>query len=117
MSNFEYRSTMLSLCSANLVEMGAFYEALLGAPEEVCPGQWLRFKLVGGSLVLWFKVAHVVPSNASLQLCLVVDDLDDARERLGDRVLSPLRVASHGRECDLADPDGNLIILYQPEKT
>jgi len=102
-------ATMLSLQTASMATMRPFYTALLGPPSREVSGACF-FALPGSDLVLW--PGHT-KGDGSLQLCLRVDDLAAVRAALTLEV-SPVREASHGRECFLQDPDGNTVILYQP---
>lgn len=110
-----HKGYMMSLCSANIEEMSDFYEFLLGSAPSVRTEKWVRFDLDGLTMVIWLEEGHVPTSVSSLQLVLCFSDLEAGVERLKGRgLISGLREASHGRECEIEDPDGNRVILYEP---
>lgn len=56
------------------------------------------------------------PGIHPVSLCLEVQTLELAIEHLGSLGYPPpgeIRIASHGREIDAYDPEGNWLILYQ----
>lgn len=59
------------------------------------------------------------PQNATLSLCLVVDQLEPLLERLamlGYPVQGAIATPSHGREVYAYDPEGNRLIVYEPTR-
>ncbi|RKT36909.1 hypothetical protein DEU34_1439 [Microbacterium sp. AG1240] len=74
---------------------------------------------IGGdaTLPLFPGTGLTTASNASAILEFQVDDADEERERLGDRVLvleEPTTLPWGNRAMMLADPDGNRVNLYAP---
>ena len=109
----EPRATLLSLKTADMEAMHAFYTLLLGPPHRQVSDAYF-FALPGCTLVLW---PGEQKGDGSLQICLRVDDLDEARAELPTGLEpSGIQTASHGRECFLHDPDSNTIILYQQDE-
>lgn len=95
--------------------MLVFYRDLLGEPQRLVPEKWASFSCGGTRLVLWAASPRPQTAGGALQLCLEVADLDAALASLSARAIcSAIQVASHGREFFLNDPDGNELIVYQP---
>lgn len=107
-------AVILSLRTTQFKAMLAFYSQLLGKPTVPEAGDWARFDMPGCELVLWQTKARE-ESKDNLQLCFRVTDLEKSCQRIGKKENQlEIQVASHGREVFFPDPDGNLLILYQP---
>ena len=110
-------AAIFSLRTPNFEQTLAFYGALLGEPERVEPRQWAAFGLPGCRLIVWSGPGAEVSHGNALQLCLQVANLDQAHTALGSLAAPlPIREASHGRELFFSDPDGNEIVLYEPNQ-
>jgi catechol 2,3-dioxygenase-like lactoylglutathione lyase family enzyme len=98
----------------------AFYQTLLGLDPKVHqPNRYAEFSRPDLTLIL-YAPKHQEQSQPqpypSLSLCLYVANLDAATQlltRMGHSDLV-IQTSSHGREIYAADPDGNRVILYEP---
>lgn len=127
---------ILTLASRQHDLLVTFYEQLFQQkPLIYRPNVYAEFKLpdlrlgifqsekrltMGGKATFNDKSHGVVdeasPVIRSVSLCLEVRTLELAIEHLGSLGYPPpgeIRVASHGREIDAYDPEGNWLILYQ----
>lgn len=109
---------LLSIATANLDQLQAFYQNLLGMPPTVTlPRVYVEFRLTGLRLGLYtshhpdFKACRGASS-----LCLQVNSLDPMLANWADHLVSPVREDFHGREVDLWDPDGNRVVIHEPSK-
>ena len=103
-----------SLRTSNLERLAAFYSLFLELVHSG-PG-WNIFRWDQGQLTLWQQTGFRAEEGAALQMCFYVTDLEAAcgrLEKLGP--LTPIHHASHGREVFLTDPDGNILIFYEPK--
>ncbi|MEO0854741.1 MAG: VOC family protein [Cyanobacteria bacterium J06648_11] len=108
----------LSLATPDLPRSRQFYRALLGvSPEIVQADKYAEFRLTGLRLSIYASThPDFKASLGATGICLQVDDLDDVLQRpvVSELTISPVREASHGREVDFCDPDGNRIIIHEP---
>ncbi|MGF1569497.1 MAG: VOC family protein [Nodosilinea sp.] len=116
-------SLYVTLASPNVEALVTFYEALLGQGTDVLiPSCYAEFRLTGLRLGIFkprpdhtneFQAA----TSGGMSLCWDVEDLEDAiatLTHLGHPPPGPILSASHGREVYAYDPDGNRLILHQP---
>ncbi|MBN8892680.1 MAG: VOC family protein [Rhodospirillales bacterium] len=93
-----------------------FYGEVLGLPVQFQDGDnWAQFRPDGGTLAL-AGPREQPPEAAGPVVTLEVADLDALRPRLagaGVRVVAERDMGSHGRTLTIADPDGNLVHLFQ----
>lgn len=97
----------------------AFYEGTLGFGwDEVAPG-WIMVHGHGGSVCALIAEAsryETTPPHRAGVFILVPDGLESRLAALAARdvtVVRPLRRFSHGAEAAIADPDGNVLVLYE----
>ncbi len=122
-----YRSALMTIGSSNFDLLVNFYKTLLDQmPIFVIPGIYAEFHLAGLKLGIFRPQESAKESNGGVAyqrshsqlgmgLCLEVASLEAAiahLEQLGYPP-EPIRHASHGREVDAQDPDGNWLILHQ----
>lgn len=102
-----------------------FYEFVTGATFERPNPVFAELVTAGGTLAiggdatlpLFPGTGLTAASNTSSIIEFQVDDVDQERERLGDRVLvlqQPVTLPWGNRAMMLADPDGNRVNLYAP---
>ncbi|MGB3308858.1 MAG: VOC family protein [Nodosilinea sp.] len=115
-------SAFVTLASAGVEDLVAFYSALLG--QEAQPYQhdrYAEFQLPGLRLAIFRPRPDQVelfstPTSGAVSLCVEVVDLAAAiahLTRLGYAPTGSVLTASHGREVYAHDPDGNRLILHQ----
>ena len=111
----ETEAVLISLKTADYQVLTDFYTRLLGDAQRQKPDKWAFFKLPGVHLVIWADTQTHSPGP--LELCLQVANLEATMSQLHELgPCSPIQTASHGRESFLKDPNGNTIILYQPNQ-
>ncbi|MDX2270826.1 MAG: VOC family protein [Cyanobacteriota bacterium] len=114
------QAALLSMATPDLRVQQEFYQRLLGQdPAVEIANRYIEFRLTG--LRLGIYSSHHPDFQAglgSLSLCLQVTNLDAVMDGLAEAGIptSPVRIASHGREIDLQDPDGNRIVIHQPSQ-
>ncbi|MFM7220065.1 MAG: VOC family protein [Nodosilinea sp.] len=125
-------AVFVALAAQNDQPLVAFYQALFDQPPALWqPGRYAEFALPGLKLGIFCpKPAHQpeffdpsrdpqAPNQAgrgSLSLCLEVESLEAAIERLnaiGYPPTASITQASHGRELYAYDPAGNRLILHE----
>ncbi|NJR51238.1 MAG: VOC family protein [Leptolyngbyaceae cyanobacterium CSU_1_3] len=116
------RSSWVTLAVAEWERSLQFYRHLLGEePRSHIPNTYAEFQFPGLRLGL-YQPRLTEPSFSlfpSLSLCLEVEDLEGAIAHLSQIGYPPpgeVISASHGREIYAYDPDGNRLILYQPQR-
>ncbi|MBE9032088.1 hypothetical protein IQ266_20320 [filamentous cyanobacterium LEGE 11480] len=101
----------------------SFYAALLQMPpQKLQTDRYAEFCLANLTIALYVPRATEPPSpstraHPSLSLCLYVQPLSAAIERLTALGYAPpkgIQQSSHGQEIYVYDPNGNRIILYEP---
>jgi catechol-2,3-dioxygenase len=100
-----------------------FYQDLLQFPPQVLqPERYAEFQRPDCTIALYAPQATEIPSIAtdphpSFSLCLDVTSLAHAIAHLTARnypIPHGIQRRSHGQELYLYDPNGNRIILYEP---
>ncbi|MDT0156642.1 VOC family protein [Microbacterium sp. ARD32] len=115
----------IRLLTSRLDELVEFYELVTGATFERPNPVFAELITAGGTLAiggdatlpLFPGTGLTVASNTSAILEFQVDDVDDERARLGDRVQvvqEPTTMPWGNRAMMLVDPDGNRVNLYAP---
>ncbi len=93
-----------------------FYSYVLGLPLVTQSEQWAEFRTEG--IILALKPRDQRGGTGSTQITFQVHDLDvvftEAKQR-GAKVLTPPRTVDAGRMAQIADPDGNVVELFEPE--
>lgn len=118
------KAALLTLASPNFEALVQFYTQLLDrSPEIYRPNVYAEFNLPGVKLGIFrpkTPIARQSPSQVpvllGMGLCLEVENLEAAiahLTQLGYPPVGEIRTASHGREIDAFDPDGNWLILHQ----
>jgi predicted enzyme related to lactoylglutathione lyase len=100
---------------SNLDAAIEFCERALGLPLRFRDGgRYAALESASATLALATTPEQVVEGAVSVGL--KVDDLDAATKRARDagaRILGDLVETAHDRRLALADPDGNILVLYQ----
>lgn len=117
------RRAFVALATADFDRTVDFYQTLLAqAPKPLMPQRYAEFQL-GESLSLALfppkpeqQNAFALTSAGPLSLCLEVEDLEGAISHLDAQSCAhgPVLTASHGQEVYAYDPQGNRLIIYQP---
>jgi len=115
-----YRRGILAIATQQFDPLVQFYQQLLHQePTRFSPGIYAEFQLPGLTLGLFHPKTpplSLPPGHHHLGICLEVEDLDAAiahLTQLGHPPQAPIRLASHGREVDAYDPEGNWLIVYE----
>jgi catechol-2,3-dioxygenase len=100
-----------------------FYQDLLQMPPQVLqPDHYAEFQLDHCTIALYAPRSAETPipqPYPSLSLCLHVKSLTGAIAHLRSmNIAIPLGIqhSTHGQEIYIADPNGNRIILYEPNQ-
>ena len=116
--------TLITIVTANLDSMRAFYEAVLQSEPQIYRGNYVEFTLETGTLALWRQSecaeyglgALRGAANDRVLIELAVADVDAEYARLRGLqvdVVQELRTQPWGqRTCYVRDPDGNVLTLY-----
>lgn len=118
------KAALLTLASPNFEALVQFYTQLLDCPPEIYrPNVYAEFDLPGVKFAIFRPKTPTVrqapnqaPVLSGMSLCLEVENLEAAIAHLTQLGYPPdgeIRTASHGREIDAFDPDGNWLILHQ----
>jgi predicted enzyme related to lactoylglutathione lyase len=103
-----------------------FYRYLFQqAPKIFMPDKYAEFEAFGIRLGIYRPIVEESPEKVpimlfpAVSLCLQIEKLEDAIALLeeADSFVGEIRTVSHGREAYAYDPDGNRIILYEPNTT
>jgi predicted enzyme related to lactoylglutathione lyase len=114
-----YAAGLVTIAATDFDRVWKFYAHLLGQePQPFTANVYAEFKLPGICLGIFRpKASHsFVPGSGTMSLCLEVDDLEQAiaHAQIGHAAsAAKIVTASHGREADVYDPEGNRIILHQ----
>lgn len=112
-------TALLTIATLQFESSVHFYTQLLQQkPIVFHPASYAEFQLPGLRLGIFRPRpgSLVAPFRSGMGLCLEVNSLEAAIAHLGaiaHPVVGDIRVASHGREIDIYDPDGNWLILHQ----
>jgi hypothetical protein len=124
-----FTAALVTIASVNFDLLVEFYTQLLASPPQAhIPHSYAEFLIAGLRLGLFYpqsgdrspsaEFGH--SSHSTISLCLEVDSLELAIDRLaqlGYPPPSPIIIAAHGREIYAYDPDGNRLILHQTHST
>jgi predicted enzyme related to lactoylglutathione lyase len=113
-----FLSILMSIPTPNLPQLRQFYQDLLQVTPLVVLGEkYVEFELLGARLALYHQRSEQnlqVHPEGSISLCLQVTSLEAMLKSFEPQSISEVRVAFHGREVDIWDPDGNRIVLHEP---
>ncbi|MEQ9372650.1 MAG: VOC family protein [Coleofasciculus chthonoplastes F3-SA18-01] len=122
---FHLHRAWVTIAATNIEPLVEFYSQLLAeSPHCHSPNTYAEFQLPGLRLGLFkprdnHRQEFEQSEQSGLSLCLDVDDLDAAIAQLSNMGYPPpgeIIVASHGREIYAYDPNGNRLILHQPQR-
>ncbi|MDQ7819973.1 MAG: VOC family protein [Armatimonadota bacterium] len=106
----------VSILVSDMKKAFTFYSYVLGLPVITRSESSAEFRTDG--VVLAIKPRTQPGGTGTTQMTFQVADLEvafnDAKRR-GAKVLVPPRTVDGGRMAQLADPDGNIIELFEPE--
>lgn len=102
---------LVSIATADLARLEAFYTALFKAPPQFWQGdRYCEYHVANLRLGLYSSNnSRFVTVASAMSLCVQVAELEPW--------LTPdmvVKTASHGREVEVYDPDGNRIVLHEP---
>lgn len=119
------RRSFIALASDRFESSVSFYQQLLGqTPQPWMPQRYAEFQIGDGLCLAIFspkpaqQAEFASPQPGALSLCLEVADLAAVLTQL-QQLQCPhgeILQASHGQEVYAYDPQGNRIILYQPNR-
>lgn len=115
------RIAFIHYCTQNLERALEFYRDTLGLKLLVQNEEWVEFELGGQRLALrlvdpWTASTEPPNSNGAM-IWMEAQPIEQAIARLKKhkvKIINELRVFSYGKTATFADPDGNLIGLYEP---
>jgi predicted enzyme related to lactoylglutathione lyase len=118
---FTYRRAFITIAAQNWQQSVTFYQTLCQTPPLTYQAdRYAEFDLAGLRIGIYRpKAAEIVSPQPYplLSLCLEVSSLEAAIAHLTDSgypVPAGIQTISHGREVYAYDPDGNRLILYEP---
>jgi catechol 2,3-dioxygenase-like lactoylglutathione lyase family enzyme len=118
------QTVFVALAALEFETLVGFYRDLLGQEPVLHQNdRYAEFVLPGFRLALFKPQASdrdefSSPQGAALSLCLEVDNLESALDRLaalGYPAPEAIATSSHGREVYASDPAGNRLIFYEPK--
>ncbi len=108
--------THLAILVSDIRKATNFYSYVLGLPVVNKSERGAEFRTEG--VILSLKPRDPSAGSGSAQITFQVQDLDvvfaEAKQR-GAKVLTPPHTVDAGRTAQVADPDGNIIELFEPE--
>ena len=108
-------NALASIAVEELANSLVWYEYLFGRTADARPmADVAEWKLPGGS---WVHVASDEDRAGASVLMLIVDDIGDELGRLEMFGIKPVAksIGDFFKTAKIRDPDGNLIILSQPQ--
>jgi predicted enzyme related to lactoylglutathione lyase len=122
-------TALLTIAAQDFQALVEFYQQLLGQnPAVLMPNTYAEFHLPGVIFGIFqpkiqnpkskIQNSPGSPTASNMALCLDVANLEVAiahLTQLGYPPLGDIRIASHGREIDAYDPEGNWLILHRRE--
>lgn len=108
-------------CTQNLERALKFYRDVLGLKLLVQNEEWLEFEVGGQRLALrlvdpW--TVNTEPPNANSAMIWLeahpIEKTIDTLKNKNIKFINELSEYSYGKTASFADPDGNLIGLYEP---
>ncbi len=108
--------TQVAILVSDVRKATNFYSYVLGLPVVTKSERGAEFRTEG--VILSLKPRDQRGGTGSAQITFQVHDLDvaftEAKQR-GAKVLTPPHTVDAGRVAQIADPDGNVIELFEPE--
>ena len=102
---------------SDLARAAAFYRDVLGLPQEMYSEEWHWAEFNCGNITLALKGGERLPKRISGgRIALAVNDIPVAHEELkkrGVRVVTEPHDYSVCCAMEIADPDGNVVILHK----
>lgn len=108
-------NALAGIAVEDLADAIDFYERLFGRSPDARPkSDVAEWKLPGGG---WVQVLADADRAGAAMLTLVVDDIAEELGRLGLHGLTPVAksVGDFFKTAKFRDPDGNVILLSQPQ--
>lgn len=108
-------NALASIAVESLSESLVWYEYLFGRPADARPmADVAEWKLPGGG---WVRVATDADRAGASVVMLIVDDIADELGRLDMYGIKPVAkaIGDFFKTAKLRDPDGNMIVLSQPQ--
>ncbi len=119
--DFVITRTLVTIATIDWPASLKFYQDLLQCPPQALqPDRYAEFRLSDCTIALYAPRPAETPiaqPYPSLSLCLHVQSLASAIARLtalNHPIPDGIQHSSHGQEVYLYDPNGNRIILYEP---
>jgi catechol 2,3-dioxygenase-like lactoylglutathione lyase family enzyme len=119
--DFVITRSLVTIAAIDWAATLSFYQDLLQqAPPALQPDRYAEFQLTDCRIALYAPRATETPipqPYPSLSLCLHVQSLEGAIVQLQSRNITipeGIQHSGHGREIYIYDPNGNRIILYEP---
>jgi predicted enzyme related to lactoylglutathione lyase len=124
MMSLNYTAALVTIAAPNFDRLVSFYQALFSQePTTYYPNVYAEFQLPGLRLGIFRPKEPYssprLPIDTPVSLCIEVVNLESAIAHLTQLGYPPPGVivtASHGREINAYDPDGNRLILYQAQR-
>jgi catechol 2,3-dioxygenase-like lactoylglutathione lyase family enzyme len=119
--DFVITRSLITIATIDWAATLTFYQDLLQRPPQVLQSdRYAEFRLPDCTIALYSPRATESPvpqPDPSLSLCLHVQSLTGAIAHLvalNHTIPDGIQRSSHGQEIYLYDPNGNRIILYEP---
>lgn len=106
----------VAILAADMKKSVNFYSYVLGLPVITKTDRSVEFRTDGP--VLAVRPRDAAGGVGTTQITFQVADVEIAfteAKRRGAQVVAPPRTTDAGRVAQLADPDGNIIELFEPE--
>lgn len=106
----------VAILVADMKKAVNFYSYVLGLPVITKSDKTVEFRTDGVTLAV--KPREQPGGSGTTQITFQVADLEvvfNDSKRRGAKILVPPRTVDGGRMARLADPDGNIIELFEPE--
>jgi catechol 2,3-dioxygenase-like lactoylglutathione lyase family enzyme len=121
--DFVITRSLITIATIDWATTLTFYQDLLQLPPQVLQlDRYAEFQLTDCTIALY--APHLAESPIpqpypSLSLCLYVKSLASAiayLQSVNIAIPSGIQYSGHGQEIYIADPNGNRIILYEPNQ-
>lgn len=108
--------TQVAILVSDMKKSITFYSYVLGLTVITKSDRSVEFRTDGP--VLAVKPRGQTPAGGTTQITFQVGDVEvvfNEAKRRGAKVVVPPRTVDSGRVAQVADPDGNIIELFEPE--
>jgi len=108
--------TQVAILVSDMKRSVTFYSYVLGLAVITKSDRSVEFRTDGP--VLAVKPRGQNPGGGTTQITFQVGDVEvvfNEAKRRGAKVVAPPRTVDSGRVAQVADPDGNIIELFEPE--